>query len=583
MSRKNKHLRKIEAIPALPENSFLNSYKPFVLIFIIGSLLYYKTLFFGFTYLDDNALILDKFDYISKVSNIFKFFSDDVFQTHLGGSYYRPLLTVSFMLDALWGGIKPGAYHFTNVFLHLLACCLLFTTLLKLNYNRAASFFYTLLFTVHPVLTQTVAWIPGRNDTLLAVFSLLGFISFLSFLESGKWSRLASHLLFLLLALMTKENGVILCLLCLFFLLFMNKTLPARNPAGAASAAGKDGRTAVGRNFRLFAGWTMIVLAWFLARREVLKAALGNSDFDVLSSLTGNLPALAAYFGKIFFPVNLGPFPVLKDLPPEYGIAAAVLIAPLIYFSKTKRRNYILFGSIWFLGFLMPSFIQSASAVANFSEHRVYLPFIGLIFILLELDIPGTLKLSGRLTQALEAGVLILFFGTAFLYCDNFRDRISFWKKAVESSPSYAFSSNNLGSMYYLEGNMPDAERMWKKAVSINPEERLVHGNLGLIYMNRGEFRKAEEEYLKEIALNPLYDNVYLNLGLLYYNGGYPGKAETSWEKAIEVNPDFAKVYSNLALLNYQQKKIGKAKFYIGQMRKKNFYVQPELLSILEK
>jgi len=412
-----------------------------------------------------------------------------------------------------------------------------------------------------PVLTQAVAWIPGRNDTLLAFFALLSFISFLSFLEGRKWTQLAAHLLFLLLALLTKENAVFLCALCLFFVVFIKRWRPA-----------------AGGRFPLCAGWTLVVLAWFLARSAVLKAVLGNADFEIVKSLTENFPALFSYLGKIFFPFNLAIMPILEDLPMSYGMIAAVVTGFMIYASRSKRANFTVFGIFWFLSFLFPSFIRSASAVPDFSEHRIYLPLVGFVFLLAELDIPGIFKLSRRWSSAAGTGVLLLFSLIAFFHCGNFRDKISFWKKAVESSPNYAFSYNNLGAMYYLEGDLANAESMWKKAASINPGERLVHGNLGLIYMNSGKFKDAEQEYLEEIKLNPLYDNVYLNLGLLYYGGGFVDKAETAWETALRINPDFAKVYLNLALLNYRKKDAGKTKFYIEQMLRRGFYVPPELL-----
>ena len=199
---------------------FLNSYKPFAWIFFAVFLLYFRTIFFDFSYLDDNTM-LDTFGFVSNISNIPEFFKRDVFNSHLGVAYYRPMINVFSMLNALWGGKNPGAYHLVNVLLHLFACCIVFQVLVKLNYNRAMSFFYALFFTVHPVLTQAVAWIPGRNDILLALFVLLSFISFLSFLEGRKWTQLAAHLLFLSLALLIKENAVFLCALCAFFVFFM--------------------------------------------------------------------------------------------------------------------------------------------------------------------------------------------------------------------------------------------------------------------------------------------------------------------------------------------------------------------------
>ncbi|HAH32372.1 MAG TPA: hypothetical protein DCL44_08675 [Elusimicrobia bacterium] len=567
---KYKDLPRVEPGGGLFGDAFLNSNKPFIWICFTGFLLYFRTVFFNFSYLDDNTL-LDKFDFVSNLSNLPAFFKGDVFNSHLGGAYYRPIITVVSMLDTLWGGKNPGAYHFTNVILHLFVCSLVFRVLVKLNYKRTVSFFYALFFTVHPVLTQAVAWIPGRNDILLALFALLSFMSFLSFLEERKWARLAAHLLFLLLALLTKENAVVLCALCVFFMVYI-KT--------AAVIGRGPGKPLEGNYFPLWAGWVVVVLGWFLVRKAVLKTVFGNAAFDVFGSLAHNLPALAGYLGKIFFPVNLGILPVLKDLPVTYGIIAAVLIGVMIFASGQKRANFVVFGILWFLSFLLPSFIQSSAAVANFREDRMYLPLVGFMFILAELDIPGIFKLSRRWSLALGGGIICVFFSLAFVHTGNFRDRISFWKKAVASSPSYAFNYNNLGSMYYLEGDPAKAESLWLKAVSINPEERLVHGNLGLIYMNRGQFREAEEYYLREIKLNPLYDNVYLNIGLLYYGAGFRDKAELYWETAININPDFAKVYANLALLNYQKKDIGKAKFYIKQMMERGFDVQPELLAI---
>ncbi len=564
LSRRQKKLL-ADAGGASPGPAFLNSYKPWLVLVGVGLLLYFRTFSFGFTYLDDNVL-LDRFDFISNIANLPDFFRRDVFNTQAGGAYYRPMISVVSMLDVLWAGKDPGLYHVTNVALHLSACCLLLLTLLKLNYGRGAAFFYALFFTVHPVLTQAVAWLPGRNDILLAVFSLLSFLSFLAFLEVRTWRRLAAHLGFLLLALLTKENAVFLCALCAFFLLFLSAPRPER-------------RTSL----YLWAGWLLVVPGWFLVRLSVLKTVTGDAAFDAAGSLAGNFPALAGYLGKIFFPVHLGILPVLKDMPLSYGLAAAALTGIMIYFSRTKRPRFVAFGISWFLLFLAPTFIQSSASTANFREDRIYLALIGFVFLLAELDIPGLLRLSGRRAAAAGAAVLLLFFCLTFSYSGNFRDKITFWKKAVASSPSYAFNYNNLGSMYYLDGNMPGAEEMWKKALELNPRERLAHGNLGLLYLNRGNFREAEANYFKEIELNPRYDNVYLNLGILYYGAGLPDRAASAWETAIKLNPDLAKAYTDLALLNYQRKNPGKARYYVERMRERGLYVQPELLRVIGK
>ena len=560
MSRKNKVRPEIAVPAASPGAPFYDSYKPYACLIFAGFLLYFRTVFFDFSYLDDNGL-LENFGFISDISNLPEFFRRDVFNAASGGTYYRPIVSVVFMLDALWAGKNPAAYHFTNMALHLAACCLLFRLLLKLNCERGRSFFYAFFFTVHPVHTQAVAWIPGRNDILLALFSLLSFSAFLSFLEGRKWTRFAAHLLFLLLALLTKENAAALFGLCAFYLVFLNGRKPEK-----------------GGYFSLWAGWAVVLAGWLSARVAFLKGVLGDAPFDIPGSLAGNFPALAGYFGKIFFPFKLGIMPVLKDLPVAGGIIAAAAAGFLLYAARPKRKGLVLFGFLWFLLFLLPTFIQSAAAVASFREDRAYLAFAGLIFALAELDIPGTFKLAGGRAAALGGGVLCLFFGLAFSYGGHFRDKLSFWKKAVESSPGSAFNHNNLGAMYYLEGDLAGAELLFDKAAAINPLEPRVHGNRGLVYMDTGRAGAAEGEYLKEISLDPRNDNVYLTLGLLYYNGGFADRAELAWEAALRINPGSAKVYTNLAVLNYRKKDKGKAEFYVRQMISRGLAVPPGLL-----
>lgn len=560
MSRKNKASRKITPAGVLPVDPFYASYKPCAWLVFAGFLLYFRTVFFDFSYLDDNG-VLENFDFISNIANLPEFFRRDVFNSASGGSYYRPIVSVVFMLDALWGGKNPEAYHFTNMALHLAACCLLFRVLLKLNCDRGRSFFYALFFTVHPVLTQAVAWIPGRNDILLALFSLLSFSAFLSFLEDRRRTQLAAHLLCLLLALLTKENAAALCALCAFYLVFLNGQKPEK-----------------GGDFSLWAGWAVVLAGWFSARVAFLKTVLGEAPFDIPGSLAGNFPALAGYFGKILFPFRLGIQPVLEDLPLAGGLIAAAVTAFLLYAARPKRKGLVLFGFLWFLLFLLPTLIQSAAAVASFREDRMYLAFAGIIFVFAELDIPGVLKLSGRRALALGACVLALFFGLAFSYGGHYRDKLSFWKKAVESSPGSAFNHNNLGAMYYLEGDLAGAERLFDKAVAINPQEPRAHGNRGLVYMDTARPGAAEEEYLKEINIDPRNDNVYLNLGILYYNSGFTDKAELAWETAIRLNPGSAKVYTNLAVLNYRKKRKVKAEFYVREMISRGLAVPPGLL-----
>ena len=141
-----------------------------------------------------------------------------------------PLLTLSLMIDAQFGVTSLFTFHLTNIILHILSSCLVFSLLLKLKYKKETALFFSVIFLVHPALTQAATWIPGRNDSQLCVFILLAFISFLNFLETRKWKYYIGHLFFFMLALFTKETALGLGLICLYYLIFVVKeNLPSFN------------------------------------------------------------------------------------------------------------------------------------------------------------------------------------------------------------------------------------------------------------------------------------------------------------------------------------------------------------------
>jgi 4-amino-4-deoxy-L-arabinose transferase-like glycosyltransferase len=132
------------------------------------------------------------------------------------------MLTISFIFDYQIGGASPFIYHFVNVLLHLLATCLLFIFLQKLDYRKELAFLFSFIFLIHPAMTQTVAWIPGRNDSLLAIFILASFIFFIKYLKE-KSSNLFWSLFFSGLAFFTKESAVLVVPIIFFYFYFIYK------------------------------------------------------------------------------------------------------------------------------------------------------------------------------------------------------------------------------------------------------------------------------------------------------------------------------------------------------------------------
>ena len=161
----------------------LSNWHPYLWIVLMIALVYFRTLSFGFTSLDDKELILDNYKFISNLANVPQAFMSRVFPKILA-PYYRPLLIVSFMLDCRIGGTDLFTYHITNILIHTCVCCMLFRLLTRLGFNKLPSLFFSLCFAIHPALTQAVTWVPGRNDSLLALFALASFLAFLRYLDT---------------------------------------------------------------------------------------------------------------------------------------------------------------------------------------------------------------------------------------------------------------------------------------------------------------------------------------------------------------------------------------------------------------
>ena len=543
--------------------TFLNNLKNWQIFLMLAGiifLVYSATLSFNIVYLDDNVLVTDSYSYNKDLSNIPGVFTEDIFRApNQGGSYYRPILRTTFMLDAQFGeGLVIFMSHLDNLLLHIFAVCLLFGLLIKFGIKKETALWFSLIFGVHPLTAEIVAWIPGRNDSLLAVFAFPAIWFFLDLLETGKMRSYFWHLFFLAAALLTKETAVIVPVICFFYaVIFMGSKKIIAN---------------LTNYLYLLIGWPSFYLGWFLIRKAVLGSAVGNADYHIIPSIFQNLPSLVPAVGKIFLPFNLSVFPVLQDMTMVYGAIVLALLLIWLIFSRNKNYRLIFFGAAWFSLFILPTLIKPMDVLSDFNENRIYLPMLGFIFILLGMGRVKFVEFINKKTFAILALLLILAFSSITIYRNRyFEDKIAFWTNAVATSPSFAFNYNNLGAMYYLDGRYDLAEKEFKKALEINSQEKLPHNNLGLIYARRGDFEGAIKEYEAELKIHPYYTNALYNMGLAYWNIGKKDKAAQKWQETISVNPNYADAY-NALIFYYQEKGDSKtAENYYSALKQTSF------------
>lgn len=512
----------------------LKGWRPYLLIVLFGFLLYGQTLFFDFTYFDDQILVLENYSIISNPKNIGDIFLSDAFFSN-AKYYYRPLLNLSLMLDANIGGVLPFIFYFFNIVWHLIATMLVFKLLKKINCQPALAWFFSLVFLVHPALTQAVAWIPGRNDSLLTVFVLAATLCFLSFKDEPRLRTYLGYLGFLLLALFTKETAAFLPpLIILYFLLVEPKKIETRD------------------KWLLIIGSLAAGFIWLLFRH----LALGTDPVTlniVATTIFKNLPAILVVLGKTLIPVNLAVLPILADSTIIYGLLVVILLLTAFLFARPKNYRYLTWGLAWFILFLLPSFVRlNPIDTPDFLEHRLYLPLVGFLIVLAEIEWFKKLDFNKRGTKILATSLLIVLVILTWRHTLSFKDRNTFWQAAVKSSPHSPLAQRNLGVMYYLADDSEAAVKHYQAALALNPNEPMVHNNLGVIYLNDKRYSQAEKEFKKELSLNPNYDRALFNLGDLYYRQKDYRQAASFWQAALAVNPRYYEAYERLLILENQ-------------------------------
>lgn len=554
---------------------FLERNKPFIWIIFIILFVYGITLFYNIVYLDDNVLVTSQYQFNKSLLNIPQAFNEDIFRTPQGGgTFYRPIERITFILDAQFGEkVVIFMSHFSNILLHILSICLLFLFLIKLKIKKEIAFLFAIIFAVHPLTAQTVAFISGRNDSLLAVFVFPAFIFLIDFLETKNNKYFVWHLIFLILSLFTKETAAVLPIIFgIYIIIFTNFREIIKNYKFY---------------LKIVVGWLGVGLTWFLIRGIVLHAVVGNASYNIPLSIYKNLPSLIPAIGKIFLPFSLSVFPVVEDMTFFYGFISLFLLVVWFILSKNRNMRYIIFGFFWFFIFIILTLIKPIGTVPEFSENRIYMPMFGFIFIILGLGIiklPLFIKnINWRKNILIISLIIILVFSFTTIYRNKYyKNKLNFWSNAVDTSPSFAFNHNNLGAMMYLDGKMDNAEKEFKVALSLNPNEQMAHNNLGLIYASRDQYTKAEEEYKKELEINPNYENAYLNLGLLYFNQQRFEDAEINWKRVLKINPNNTDALKYLTSYFYNQKKYQEAAIYAYPLYMWGVEIPADLIKIIQ-
>jgi len=497
----------------------------FLALVVLAALaLHARAIGFGFSYLDDDALILEQQATLTEPSAVWRAFSRPYFPTlptlpssGRDHAYYRPLVTASFALDAAWSGSHPRGYHVTNVLLAALGAGLLFRLLLSFGYGPGVALFGGLVYAVHPALTETVAWIPGRNDSLLVVFALAAWLLLKRALPPRRWASRLAHLLAWLAALLCKETALVLPLVYAGHLVLIE-----RRPLRSIAAPW------------LLAGWGGVLALYLVARALVLPDQLGAAGVTA-GGFASSASLLVSSLGKLVLPVHLSVMATPEDSRLWPGIVAACALAALAFVPGVRRRH-VVFALACFVAFVLPG--APASRLLAL-ESRLALPAIAIVLIACEVaDRVAWPPRTGAERLAAGAVLTAALAAVTFSYAGNFRDRLAFAQAAVSGAPHSALAHRNLGVAYHLAGQTALARQEYEAAVAEDAGEPIVHNNLAVILMAEGRLPEAEQQLRAELAVNPKYAVAHDNLARVLGALGRPQEAELEQATAAKLRRD---------------------------------------------
>ncbi len=516
-------------------SGFFYRNKTIIFVFILllfMAVVYGKSLNYAFVYLDDDVLILNKIDFISKYENIPKFFTSSVYASE-EDFYYRPVLILSFAVDAMLGGINPFFYHLTNLLLHIFAMLLVFTFLKKLKFDELFVFLFTLLFSVHPAFVQAVAWIPGRNDSLLTIFIISALIFLFDYFEKNKEQKykLVLFMFSYLIARLTKETAVVMTVITPLFMLVFCKGVKKKD-------------------------WLTILL--FVAAAGLMYVFMRNFAMTGKNTLglTDMVKNVLKGCNYIFNYIEYGLIPVRTYLIGDYRIqlnlttlfACIIFLIPILasLVFNVGRKQIVLFGLLWFIVFLLPAFARKNWILT----HRLYVSYIGMLMIYLEFftALFARIPVSRKYIVFLYIIIIAVFTLFSNKSVERFENRGVFYANAVAEQSEIHFARHML-AVYYLESHMyKEAEEQMEYAFTLFPSKQYFE-TLGNIYLLNKKYAQAQEIFEMILKEYPDDKMAMYNLSLILSVSGDTQKASVLAERLIKLYPSdssFTEHYNKL-------------------------------------
>jgi len=509
----------------------------FLALVLLACLPYANTLFGSFVY-DDNYQIVEN-PYVHSFRYLPKIFGTTVwsFQGAQGTTnYFRPMMSFGYLLSYQIAGPVPFSFHLASVILHTLVVLIVFCVLRRLSGERIA-LIAAGLFALHPIHTESVAWIAGVTDLELTLFYLLALLFYLRLEDpSSEFGMRAAMCGTFAIALLSKEQAITLPVLATAFEHFYREDRET---------------TSVRQKLSRYAPlWATVAV--YLAVRGILLGGVasiaarpGVSWYEIgLSALS----LIGAYLWKLLWPVQLSAFYVfhksshLTDRSVLLGLLGLFLCG-VVFALLWRRARMISFALVFLFLPLGPVLNARWMSASVFAERYLYMPSVGFCW-LLAWAMVSLWRAEGRsFLRPLSRAMPVLLFAIALPYGvktvvrnRDWRSEETLFKKTLEQGDA-SLIRNNLGAIYFNKSDLDGAEHEWLEALAAGPENAFALDNLALLRHRQKRYIESLEYSERALRTRRSYMMAHLNLAETLAEMGRTAEAEWQFRIATAISP----------------------------------------------
>lgn len=463
---------------------------------------------------------------------------------------YMPLKEVSLAVDRALFGPEPFGHHVTNLLIHIGSAVMLFSILLCLGLSRGTAFFVSLLWAVHPLQVESVAWISERKNVLSGFFFLAAFRAYLSYSDRPRIAAYVVTLSLYACALLSKMNTLVLPAILLAFEATFKMRYRWRDAAASVP---------------MFALGALV--AWYNLSHSPIHGEGFHGGSAIVTWLSSSV-VVFRYLLHTVLPIGLNS----RYHVPLWGtpfhpavfvslLGLAAIAVTTVYLIRRKKPEA--FWVLWFAITLAPM-LNIVPFRSMMQDRYMYLALVGPLALagslLDRVTRPEVRRAAGVVASVAvvacvavtvrqvehwaspvafwvrDATVRPLFANEGIYDTDAYPGKLAQLETAAREDPDNPTLLNNLGGLYYMAGQVPKALGYLEEAHRLDPNEQLNLINLGRVYTRQGRFDEAEEKLTRATELQP-YDSMACYFLLQLYLGTRDvAKARRTLEQCATLN-----------------------------------------------